>query len=360
MEYMFTIYDGSGWGWKEYYFDYEKDSFVSESWRATNLDCDVVCDGEIYITDQELWKTLISNMHEGGIKKFIKVRGSALNLFEYDDSICEEFSKKIDHINEEYKDGYFGYKTFKAGNIVIIQDMRGNIATLVHTDIYCAFISEREKIGFQTQEEASDYAYNRRLKYHNERIGNIEEKPNLISLSKMAKEYDLKKILVKPDYYGVKYHMECPYCGLNTNLLSEKDRVHSDDGRIYCLSCYEGGKDKKTVKPSDFYMLEELNVNGCDMEYQRKIEMDLSYCPKLELAHLYGRVNEADDFYLDLIHHNSQIYFRACISNDDDSWFGTESYKYISPEQAAKLLNKNGIHILDGINELNWPFYFSF
>ena len=54
----------------------------------------------------------------------------------------------------------------------------------------------------------------------------------------------------------------------------------------------------------------------------------------------------------------NHIYFRLGMVDDDDPWLGTETYTYLTCEQVPTLLNKNGIHLLDGLNSKNWREYF--
>lgn len=82
---------------------------------------------------------------------------------------------------------------------------------------------------------------------------------------------------------------------------------------------------------------------------------------RLEIAHLCGESGKEDSMHLDLYYvaKEDSIYFRISIC-DDDPWFCTETYNYLSPEQVVKLLNMNGIHILDGLTVDNWKSYFEF
>lgn len=151
---------------------------------------------------------------------------------------------------------------------------------------------------------------------------------------------------------------ECQLCGWNTDLLVPKKRV-VEDGKCYCPSCYTEGKDKKTVTPGDFYFPPfhvSLSQNDTDAEI---VCRDL---PHVEIAHLYGEAHCENDMHLDLYYDRKmdKIYFRMCIVADDDPWFGTESYKYLSIKSAIALLNQNGIHAFDGMNESNHHNYFEF
>ena len=62
------------------------------------------------------------------------------------------------------------------------------------------------------------------------------------------------------------------------------------------------------------------------------------------------------DMFID--EENDKIYFRLSTVTDDDPWFGEESYTYLTCEQVPILLNINGIHLLDGLNDSNWKEYF--
>ncbi|MCH5188357.1 MAG: hypothetical protein J1F63_08120 [Oscillospiraceae bacterium] len=158
------------------------------------------------------------------------------------------------------------------------------------------------------------------------------------------------------------YFKDCPLCGLNTALLPENERV--EVGReVFCRPCYEAGKNKKRVTPADYYhvSLQNQKIDG-DHLLQLNNEILCSGLPNLPIAHLHGKMGEEDDFNLDLRYDqkNDKIYFRSSLVDDPDPWYGTETYKYITAEQAIYLLNKNGIHILDGMNESNWKDYFEF
>ena len=171
----------------------------------------------------------------------------------------------------------------------------------------------------------------------------------------------MRKIQIKREYFGVHYHNDCAFCGLNTNLLAESEKILVDS-KIYCKSCYQKGIDKKSVTPKDFYRIPYENY--AEKEPLAKIakESICSKLPRLEIAHLCGEYGEEGCICLDLypIAQESRLYFRLSLCDDDDPWFGTEVYHYISPEQATKLLNLNGIHILDGLTDDNWMHYFDF
>ena len=62
----------------------------------------------------------------------------------------------------------------------------------------------------------------------------------------------MHKIVIKKAFTGVQYHNDCPYCGLNTNLLPEEEKVIVDNVK-YCKCCYDGKSNKKKVVPGDYY-----------------------------------------------------------------------------------------------------------
>ena len=71
----------------------------------------------------------------------------------------------------------------------------------------------------------------------------------------------MNRIVVKKTYFGVQYYNDCPYCGLNTNLLSEEERAVIGEIK-YCKRCYNEKINKKQIKPRDYY---ELSVaSGLD------------------------------------------------------------------------------------------------
>lgn len=46
--------------------------------------------------------------------------------------------------------------------------------------------------------------------------------------------------------------------------------------------------------------------------------------------------------------------------DDDDPRWGTESYTYLELSEISAFLNKNGIHIFDGMTEKTWKSYILF
>lgn len=169
------------------------------------------------------------------------------------------------------------------------------------------------------------------------------------------------KIQIKREHFGVHYHNDCPFCGLNTNLLAESEKVVVDS-KTYCKHCYQKGTEQKNVTPSDFYMLSFGNHTAQDTMVNVSKEAVCNQLPQLEIAHFCGKYGEEGCVCLDLYHAAQEgcIYFRLSLCNDDDPWEGTETYTYLSPAQAIELLNKNGIQILDGLTDDNWDNYFDF
>ena len=166
----------------------------------------------------------------------------------------------------------------------------------------------------------------------------------------------MNKIIVKETFLGVQYHNDCLYCGLNTNLLPEEERVVIGEVKC-CKRCYSEKTNKKQIGPSDYYGF-SLSSGADNLNN----EIAFSNLKRLEIAHLHGKYSEEDsmwlDAFFDIEKHN--IYFRLCMVDDDDPWFGTESYTYLICEQVPALLNKNGIHLLDGLSSKNWEEYFVF
>ena len=173
----------------------------------------------------------------------------------------------------------------------------------------------------------------------------------------MSKIY-IPKTFSKRNYY------ECPLCGVNTNLLQKDERIEVNS-QTYCQSCYKDGNNRKQIMPRDFYELRrscDSNDIQQDIRYNINAERACNNLRRIEIAHLHGIKSEIDDMYLDMFYdkENDQIYFRVSLCDDDDPWFGTEEYQYLRHEQVAALLNKNGIHILDGLHAGNWKEYFDF
>ena len=167
----------------------------------------------------------------------------------------------------------------------------------------------------------------------------------------------MNRIVVKKTFFGVQYHNDCPYCGLNTNLLSEEERAVIGEIK-YCKRCYNEKINKKQIKPRDYY---ELSFSS-DCFDNLDNEIVCFNLKRLEIAHLHGKSSEEDSMWLDVFFdtEKNNIYFRLCIVDDDDPWFGTETYTYLTCEQVPALLNKNSIHLLDGLNSENWKEYFVF
>lgn len=166
----------------------------------------------------------------------------------------------------------------------------------------------------------------------------------------------MNRIVVKETSFGVQYHNNCPYCGLNTNLLSEEERAVI--GKIkYCKRCYNENINKKQIKPGDYY---EFSLSSVADNLNN--ELICRNLKRLEIAHLHGKKSEEDAMWLDAFFdiEKSKLYFRLSMVDDDDPWFGTETYTYLTCEQVPTLLNKNGIHLLDGLNSKNWKEYFVF
>ena len=172
------------------------------------------------------------------------------------------------------------------------------------------------------------------------------------------------KIQIKPNFYGVQYNNDCPYCGINTNLLQESERVEVNS-RNYCVRCYREGVNKRHVTPKDYNSMNWREPGKSiqdELNYNLACERKRDHLPRLEIAHLHGSRFGEDAMYLDMYpdRENDCLHFRLSIVDDDDAWSGTELYDYIPPNYAVKLLNKNDIHILDGLTEENWKEYFEF
>ena len=157
----------------------------------------------------------------------------------------------------------------------------------------------------------------------------------------------------------------CPFCGLNTSLLPENEKKSIDD-KTYCLQCARDGISKLHIAPVDFYHFfaqgtGQLKEKG-DSMFQVSKESVCNQLRRIEIAHLHGEYGREDDMYLDFFYDkiHDKPYFRMLIVDDDDPWWGTEVYTYLEAEEVPVLLNKNGIHVFDGMNESNWKSYIGF
>lgn len=169
----------------------------------------------------------------------------------------------------------------------------------------------------------------------------------------------VEKIKIK----NISWNSYCPLCGWNTLLLPDIDRIRVGD-KDFCRCCYEKGESKKSVTTKDFFDIHSRSIKRHEdfckhMELETSVRWEL---PKINVAHLYGELYKEDDLRLDLYYDemNNKPYFRISIAEDDDPWFGRELYSYVSVKQAILLLNKNGIHLWDGMNESNWKDFFDF
>ena len=188
----------------------------------------------------------------------------------------------------------------------------------------------------------------------------------------------MKRIQIRKHILGIGFnHNDCVYCGLNTNLLGEDETVvipeKNEKGNIigckkYCRHCYEGGIDKKRAEPSDFYgefafrapSSEEIQQQ---IDHNRACESKCRDLSGLEVAHLCGERAQTEEMNLDMFLDKAggEVFFRLTLcDNDDDPWLTTESRDFISIDRAIELLNKNDIHILDGLTAENLEAYFEF
>ena len=156
----------------------------------------------------------------------------------------------------------------------------------------------------------------------------------------------------------------CPFCGLNTSLLPKEQRV-SENGQTYCRQCKKDKMPKLTIKPKDYYEISFDPKRPPTLENVSKQVHAESICnqlPRIEIAHLHGEFGREDDMYLDFFYDETTDtpYFRLCMIDDDDPWWGTESYTYLEPSEISAFLNKNGIHIFDGMTEKTWKSYILF
>lgn len=154
----------------------------------------------------------------------------------------------------------------------------------------------------------------------------------------------------------------CPLCGLNTVLLPDNQKVHDED-KVYCRQCKNDGISKMQIDPGDFYafLFKQKNIQN-DCMNGVKNESICNRLKKTEIAHLHGEYARENDMYLDFIYDEAadKPYFRISIIEDDDPWFGSESYQYLEAEEVHGLLSKNGIYLFEGMTELNWKSYIWF
>ncbi len=172
-----------------------------------------------------------------------------------------------------------------------------------------------------------------------------------------------KAINIKREFWGIHMGDDCPVCGLNTNLLKKKECVLKD-GKKYCRNCFGcESNSKKQVIPYDFYEMRDSSLAGSNLNTHN--ESICNKLPRLEIAHLYGEYGNDRDMCLDFFYDGKDIYFRLYLVDDDSDFLGcyssySELYTYLSPGQAVEILNKNDIHILDGLTAENWREYFCF
>ncbi len=147
---------------------------------------------------------------------------------------------------------------------------------------------------------------------------------------------------------------ECPFCGINTSLLSDREKV-TIENVTYCKSCKIEGVSKKNVTPGDFGKIFNSITSTSDPIVNVRKEAICNNLPGIQIAHLCGERYGPDCMYLDLYYDkdNNKVYYRLCLSDDDDDWCwgGTETYCYPTLQQAVELLHKNDIHILDGMTD---------
>lgn len=156
------------------------------------------------------------------------------------------------------------------------------------------------------------------------------------------------------------YKYCCPLCGINVNRLPENKRV-SVDNKNFCIWCYRDKKFKMKVSVKDFGAFAHKQPHTAEgitaeaREHSRK-EAICKKLPSIEIAHLYGDYGREDAMDLDFFYdeENDEPYFRLCIIDDDDPWWGSELYAYIEAEAVPVLLRKNGIHYFDGMTKENY------
>ena len=146
---------------------------------------------------------------------------------------------------------------------------------------------------------------------------------------------------------------KCPCCGFNTNLLPEGEKKTDENGSCYCRLCVFG-REKRKVTQRDYYTLFFDRYNHPDIVKQDAITPKKSL-PSVEIAHLCGE-RYSEYVYLDMYYdtEDKRAFFRLSCSDDDENssgYYNTESYQYISLEEAIGLLNKNDIHFFDGLTD---------
>ena len=112
----------------------------------------------------------------------------------------------------------------------------------------------------------------------------------------------MRKIQIEKGFYGVQYNNDCPYCGVNTNLLSESERVEINS-KTYCVRCYSEGVSKKHVTPKDFYSMNRCNPEKSiqdELNYNLACERKCDDLHRIEIAHLHGSRFGEDAMYLDV------------------------------------------------------------
>ena len=161
--------------------------------------------------------------------------------------------------------------------------------------------------------------------------------------------------IIKKPMFSVKSKgpNECPCCGYNTNLLKNDMKKVDEKGDFYCLTC-DVGRSKKKVAQKDFYLLFFNRSNHKDAVKSDAINPKKSL-PSIEVAHLCG--GRYDEYvYMDMHYDldDKKVFFRLCCSNDDEDsngWDATETFQFISLDEAIAFLNINDIHFFDGYTE---------
>ena len=114
-------------------------------------------------------------------------------------------------------------------------------------------------------------------------------------------------------------------------------------------------------KPSDFFNLFFKNSEEDETNKFYRSEGRFNLLRHKEIAHVCGKLYEPDAVYLDGAYdaENDLLFFRLCIANDDADIFsfpacGTETYVYITQEEAANVLRKSGKDSYEGFSREDW------
>lgn len=172
MEYLFRL--GHEWIWSKIYYDSKNNEFICERFHEEYLDTGTICDGLAPISDVDLWKEIVNEVNEDGMKKFLEKRDSIPEIQHKNGLTLEEFCNRLHEL--KYEEPYFEYSVSNIDNVTVIYNesktILGELSQLYNFWVY----RDHKKHGFCSQGEALEFALNEIKKYHECRIRNAERK----------------------------------------------------------------------------------------------------------------------------------------------------------------------------------------